>query len=71
MSKYCKAPAMSSDSDREGKLARPGGQEGNMDHAQGAGTRSGALSAAVSAVKTQVARGSSAPTVGGRKMSDY
>jgi hypothetical protein len=71
MSKSCCAASTSNDADRMGKLARPGGQEGNMDHGQGAGTRSGALSAAVSAVKTQVARGSSAPTVGGRKMTDY
>jgi hypothetical protein len=71
MSNYCKAPAMSSDSDREGRIARPMGQEGNMDHAQGASSRKSVLSDAVGALKTQVARGSAAPTVGGRKMTDY
>jgi hypothetical protein len=71
MSKSCCGPAMSDDSERAGKLARPGGQEGNMDHAQGSGTRSAALSGAVGFLRQQVARGSSAPTVGGRKMTDY
>lgn len=71
MSKFCRGPAMGDDSDREGKLAKPGGVEGNMDHAQGQGTRTGALSGAVSTLKKQVARGASAPTVGGRKMTDY
>jgi hypothetical protein len=47
------------------------GQEGNMDHAQGASSRKSVLSDAVGALKTQVARGSAAPTVGGRKMTDY
>jgi hypothetical protein len=71
MSRSARAPAMSDDSDREGKLARPGGVEGNTDHAQGDGTRSGALSMARNHLNKQVARGAAAPTVGGRKMTDY
>lgn len=71
MSKYCHGPAMSDDSDRMGRIARPAGQEGNMDHGQGDGSRSGALSSAKAVLNKQVARGSAAPTVGGRKMTDY
>jgi hypothetical protein len=71
MSKTTRAPAMSDDSDREGKLCRPGGVEGSMNHGQGGVSKDSALSQAVSTVKMQVARGKSAPTVGGRKMTDY
>jgi hypothetical protein len=71
MSRFAKAPAMSDDSDRMGKIARPMGQEGSMDNGQGSGTRAGALSGAVAVLKKQVARGAAAPTVGGRKMTDY
>ena len=71
MSKTTRAPAMSDDSDREGKLCRPSGVEGSMDHGQGNVSRSAAMSSAVSTLRTQVARGKSAPTVGGRKMTDY
>jgi hypothetical protein len=54
-----------------GKIAKPGGVEGNMDHAQGEYSRGSALSSAVNCLQKQVARGGSAPTVGGRKMTDY
>jgi hypothetical protein len=71
MSMSKRAPAISDDADRMGKIARPGGVEGSMDHAQGEYGRGSALSAAVKCVNKQVARGASAPTVGGRKMTDY
>lgn len=70
MSKSKKAPAMSTDSGRMGRIPSFGGVEGNTDHAQGAGSRSSALSGAVSTLNTQVARHGQAPTVGGRKMTD-
>lgn len=71
MSNSFKQPLTSDDAARMGKIARPGGQEGNTDHAQGEGSRSSALSGAVAALNKQIARGSAAPTVGGRKMTDY
>lgn len=63
--------AISDDAARMGKIAKPGGQEGSTDHAQGEGTRGSALSGAVATLRKQVARGSAAPVVGGRKMTDY
>lgn len=70
MSKAFRQPAMSTDSDRMGKIPSFQGVEGNTDHAQGAGTRASALSGAVATLNTQVARHGQAPTVGGRKMTD-
>lgn len=70
MSRFKKAPAMSDDSDRMGKIASPGGQEGNTDNAV-RGTREGTMSRAVDTLNKQTARGASAPTVGGRRMTDY
>lgn len=71
MSKSTRAPAMSTDSDRMGTIPSFGGVEGSMDHAQGKGSRGSALSGAVATLNSQVARKGAAPTVGGRKMSDY
>lgn len=73
MSKYAKNPPMCDDSARAGAdaIAHPKGQEGNMDHAQGSGSRSSAMSGAVDTLNKQVARGKFAPVVGGRKMADY
>jgi hypothetical protein len=71
MSHSARASAMSDDSARMGKLARPEGCETNMDHGQGEGSRGSALSGAVRTLNKQTARGSSAPIVGGRKMTDY
>ena len=71
MSQSARKGAISDDADRMGTIARPGGVEGNMDHGQGAGSRGSALSGAVGTLRKQVARGSSAPVVGGRKMTDY
>jgi len=70
MSKFRKSPAMSDDSDRMGKIAAPGGQEGSTDNSV-RGTRDGTMTRAVATLNQQTARGSAAPTVGGRKMSDY
>lgn len=70
MSKSHKAPAMSTDSARMGRKPSFSGVEGNTDHAQGDGSRSSALSGAVSTLNSQVARHGAAPTVGGKKMSD-
>src|SRR5215470_220763 len=53
--------AISDDADRMGRIAKPGGVEGSMDHAQGDGSRSSALSGAVATLNKQVARGSAAP----------
>lgn len=71
MSKFYRGPAISDDADRMGKIAQPSGVEGNADHAQGQGTRANALSGARNALNKQVARMGNAPTVGGRKMTDY
>lgn len=71
MSKSTRAPAMSDDSAREGKIARPNGVEGSMDNGMGPSSRKSVMADAVSTLRVQVARGKSAPTVGGKKMTDY
>lgn len=70
MSKSTKAPTMSDDADRMGRIARPGGQEGNMDHGMGDASRGATMSSAVATLNKQTSRNGAAPTVGGRKMSD-
>lgn len=71
MSQSKRIGAISDDADRMGRIAKPSGVEGSSDHAQGDGSRSSALSGATATLRKQVARGSSAPVVGGRKMTDY
>ena len=71
MSQSARKAAISDDADRMGKIAKPMGVEGERNHAQGDYSGTQCLKAGVSALNKQIARGASAPTVGGRKMTDY